>query len=262
MSVKLVVAADRESYVPKEIWDLQELQHLEIIGRNLPDPPHPDAVLPNLTKLLGVGVGSCTKAVLGSIPKLKKLRIQIELAPNAAEILSGFDHISCLPELDSLQSVVMNPTLWRPPLPLSVSSSRLRKLSLSGFGYPWEDMSKINAHLPYLEVLKLKSFAFRGEKWEVEETEFLQLRYLLIEDTDLVQWTSRDGTFCFMRLSRLRMKNCHKLQQISSSCFSSFFVDIELIDCNPLAEKQLCDARCERYTANYSWKEEKGVKTL
>ncbi|KAH6814947.1 hypothetical protein C2S51_019767 [Perilla frutescens var. frutescens] len=256
VSIKQVVAVF-ESYVPVTIWDLQELQHLEIIGRNLPDPPHPGAVLPNLTKLLGVGAGSCTKAVLWSIPKLEKLRIQIELAPNAAEILSGCDHISCLHELESLQSVVMNPTLSRPPPPLSVSSSSLRKLSLSGFGYPWEDMSKI-AHLPNLEVLKLKSFAFRGEKWEVEEMEFCKLWYLLIEDTDLVQWT---GTHCFRRLLRLRMKNCYKLQQISSSLVLSC-ADIELIDCNPLAEKQFCDDGFREVTANYSWKEEKGVKTL
>ncbi|KAH6765323.1 hypothetical protein C2S51_016572 [Perilla frutescens var. frutescens] len=259
VSIKHVVAVS-ESYVPVEIWDLQELRHLEIIGRNLPDPPHPGAVLPKLKELLGVGGGSCTKAVLASIPNLKKLRIQIELAPNAAEILSCFDHISCLHELKSLQSVVMNPTLSRPPPPLSVSSFSLMKLSLSGFGYPWEDMSKI-AHLPNLEVLKLQSFAFRGEKWEVEETEFCNLRYLLIEDTDLVQWTARDGTDCFENLLLLKMKNCYKLQQISSF-FSSFFVDIELIDCNPLAEKQLCDAGFRKCTANYSWKEEKGVKTL
>ncbi|KAH6788745.1 hypothetical protein C2S51_003751 [Perilla frutescens var. frutescens] len=246
-----------------KLWNLEFLivhqHHLEINGRNLPDPPHRRAVLPNLTKLLGVGAASCTKAVLGSIPHLRKLRIQIELAPNAAEILSGFDHISFLHELQSLQSVVMNPTLSHPPLPLSVSSSRLRKLSLSGFGYPWEDMSKI-AHLPYLEVLKLKSFAFRGEKWEVEHMEFGQLEYLLIEDTDLAQWTARDEMPCFRNLMQLRMKNCHKLQQISSSLFSP--VGIELIDCNPLAEKQLCDAEVGKVTANYSWKEEKGVKTL
>lgn len=36
LSIKCVGA---ESYVPVEIWEMQELKYLQIMGRNLPDPP-------------------------------------------------------------------------------------------------------------------------------------------------------------------------------------------------------------------------------
>ncbi|KAH6767787.1 hypothetical protein C2S52_018770 [Perilla frutescens var. hirtella] len=248
------------SYLPVEIWDLQELELLNIMGRNLPDP-HPGVVLPKLTKLLGVGVESCTKEVLESLPMLKKLRIQIELAPHAGETMSFFDHLSCLDGLSSFRSVVMNPALLLhpsppPPPPLSINNiTSLQSLSLSGFGYPWKDMREI-ARLPRLTVLKLQCCAFGGEKWEVQET--WRLWSLSIQDTDLVQWTARDGAFPW--LERLTMKNCHKLQEIPLFP-SRNDVKIELVDCNPSAEtytKQRYNTRKNvTVTASYSWNEEK-----
>ncbi|KAH6818144.1 hypothetical protein C2S51_001747 [Perilla frutescens var. frutescens] len=250
VSIKRVLAADDQHSpcVPEEIWDLQELKHLQIVGRNLPNPPL-GKVLPNLTELLDVGAQRCYKRVLQSIPNLKKLRIQIEFVPNAAQTMSCFDHISCLQKLESLITVIVNPKILLepivPPLPFWNSIYSLKKLSLGGFGYPWEDMSKI-AELPSLEELKLKCYAFRGDIWEAEGRRFSKLRYLIIEDTDLVQWAARDETF--PQLSWLTMKNCHKLREIPR--FSTP-LNVELVDCNPLAETCV-DA--ERVHANYSWK--------
>ncbi|KAL8483408.1 hypothetical protein ACS0TY_026200 [Phlomoides rotata] len=87
----------------------------------------------------------------------------------------------------------------------SLSVSHLKKLTLSGCVYSWKDMSKIAA-LPKLRVLKLKCYAFRGEEWRVEEWEFPRLRYLSIEDTDLVQWTG--GNQILPALKILSIKNC------------------------------------------------------
>ncbi|KAH6771638.1 hypothetical protein C2S51_010042 [Perilla frutescens var. frutescens] len=256
-----------ESYLPVEVWDLQELEHLEIMGRNLHDPPHPGVVLPNLKKLLDVGVESCTKAVLESLPRLKKLRIQIEFAPNATETMSCFDHISCLDSLKTFHSQIINPTLLRPPPPLAFSLSRLTKLTLSGFGYPWEHLRKI-LKLRYLKELKLQHYAFRGEKWDAKVIKSSELCSLTIEDTDLVEWTAGFHTFCSLRY--LNFKNCYKLREIP---FFPYVKDIKLVDCNPLAEtcaKQkhpemdwnlpyLTFSRTERVhtervAANYSWK--------
>ncbi|KAH6771642.1 hypothetical protein C2S51_010046 [Perilla frutescens var. frutescens] len=247
-----------ESYVPVEVWDLLELEHLEIMGRNLPDPPHPDVVLLNLKKLLDVGVESCTKAVLERLPRLEKLRIQIEFAPNATETMSCFDHISCLDKLKSFHSLIINPTLLRPPPPLAFSSSPFTKLTLSGFGYPWEHMRKI-LELRNLKELKLQHYAFRGEKWDAKVIEFSKLCSLTIEDTDLVEWTAEDESFYFLQY--IAFKNCYKLREIP---FFPSVMDIKLVDCNPLAETyaklrhRSCGGDWYDHTvnvaANYSWK--------
>lgn len=233
-----------ESYVPVEIWDLRILKHLQIMGRNVPDPP-PGAVLSQLRKLLDIGVESCTKQLLKSVPKLRKLRIQIDAAQT--QTLSCFDHISCLHELKSFQSVIIYPeVLAAPPRLLSFAMSNLEKLSLSGFGYPWEDVSII-AKLPCLKVLKLQCYAFQGEKWETKEKEFSRLEYLCIEDTDLVQWTGR----CFFaRLRFLSMKNCYQFEVIP---LLPFFTCVELIDCNPFAENRAKQMLGSNVTAHYSW---------
>ncbi|KAH6795202.1 hypothetical protein C2S52_005679 [Perilla frutescens var. hirtella] len=192
-----------ESYVPAEVWDLQKLEHLEIMGRNLHDPPHPE-----------------------------KLRIQIEFAPNATETISCFDHISYLRSLKSFHCLIINPTLLRPPPPLAILPSRLEKLTLSGFGYPWEHMRKI-LELPYLRELKLQHYAFRGEKWDAEVIKHSDLRSLTIEDTDLVEWTLKVSKNCSFSPEFLTFKNCYKLREIPRF---PYVRAIKLVDCNPLIE--------------------------
>lgn len=96
----------------------------------------------------------------------------------------------------------------------------------------------------FLEVLKLQSFAFREEKWKAEETRFL-FGHLLIEDTDLVP-----ADEIFPRLARLTMKKCYKSREIP---LLTRVENIELHDCNPLAEARArqnveCDVQVQ-----YSW---------
>ncbi|KAK6153297.1 hypothetical protein DH2020_012936 [Rehmannia glutinosa] len=228
-----VKSSKAPSYLPVEIWDMKELKYLQIMGSNLPEPC--GAILPNLLTLLDVSPHSCTKGVLEGLPNLMKLGIQIELAPDVDEALSCFDHISYLYALESLKCVVVNPEIRHevvaPPAPLSIFPSLLKKLSLSGFGYLWED-THIFASLPSLEELKLRCYAFRGQKWETEDVGFLGLKVLTIEDTDLVHWTVGRGSFRSLRC--LSLKHCYKLEQIPRE-FCYFLSEIELVDCNPLA---------------------------
>ncbi|KAL8547576.1 hypothetical protein ACS0TY_007049 [Phlomoides rotata] len=198
---------------------MKELKHLQVTGSSLPDPDS-DKLLPNLLTLLDVGARCCTRSVLERIPNLKKLGIQIELPPDGAEIPSFGNHIPYLEKLTSLNCVIVNPTLITPP-PLPDLPLGLKELSLSGFGYPWEEMSKI-ALLPNLEVLKLRCYAFRGPKWKShagygpggpKDWEFKQLKYLLIEDTDLVDWIALSGSF--NRIRRIILKNCYTDYQTS-----------------------------------------------
>ncbi|KAI3472769.1 hypothetical protein Pfo_031296, partial [Paulownia fortunei] len=156
---------------------------------------------------------------------------QIELTPDAAEPLPCFEIKN---ELISLKCVIVNPEVRfqvvAPPPPLSNFPSCLKELTLSGFGYPWEYMSKI-ASFWNLEVLKLRCYAFRGPKWVTKRRGFLRLEFLLIEDTDLVHWTAEPESF--PKLHQLSIKHCYKLQEIPWE-FSESLRSIEVVDSTPL----------------------------
>ncbi|KAL9170364.1 hypothetical protein ABFS82_04G140400 [Erythranthe guttata] len=223
-------SAGKPQWLPVEIWDMKKLKHLQIMGNEVPDPCE-GSVLPKLSTLSDISSHSCTRSVLESIPNLKKLGIRIEISSDAAsdcEPSSCFDHISLLNKLESLKCVIVNPTLKNPPL-LSVFPLGLKKLCLSGLGYPWEEMSKI-ASLPNLEVLKLRCYAFRGPKWEIEDNRFMRLEFLLIEDSDLMHWTAGKESFRF--LDCLSIKHCYRLKQVPRK-FSSDLREIQVRDCSP-----------------------------
>ncbi|EYU29848.1 hypothetical protein MIMGU_mgv1a017879mg [Erythranthe guttata] len=156
------------SYLPIEIWNMKDLNYLHTCGRDLPHPPNCEgSLLPKLLILGGVGPQSYTKDVFERIPNLKKLEIQIALGPDGTEPLSCLDHISHLSQLVDLVCVILNPVLKTgvvtPLAPLLCFPSSLTTLTLSGLGYPWEEMSKISS-LPNLTYLKLQWYAFRGPK--------------------------------------------------------------------------------------------------
>ncbi|KAI3464145.1 hypothetical protein Pfo_020808 [Paulownia fortunei] len=251
VSRHLSIKSPRDSsYLPVEIWDMQELKHLQIMGSNLPD--RCGALLPNLLALLDVSARSCTKGVLERIHNLKKLGIQIEMLPDAAEPLCCFDHISHLNKLESFKCVIVNPIfrteVVAPPPSLSIFPSGLKKLSLSGFGYPWKEMSKI-ASLPNLEVLKLRCYAFQGPKWETRDREFNRLKFFLIEDTDLVDWRASFGSF--LNIQCLSIKHCYKLEDIPIMFRAR--ATIEVVDCNPLAVTVKEPVRVKMIHPRYSW---------
>ncbi|EYU28625.1 hypothetical protein MIMGU_mgv1a020298mg [Erythranthe guttata] len=97
------------------------------------------------------------------------------------------------------------------------------------------------SHLHNLQTLKYACYAFRGPKWKVRQHEFQKLRFLLIEDTDLVQWTFEDHR-CFKSLETLSVKHCYKLERIPMK-FYERLLKIELVDCNPLALTKLKEDR-------------------
>ncbi|GFQ06974.1 putative late blight resistance protein homolog r1b-17 [Phtheirospermum japonicum] len=217
--------------------DMKELKHLQITGCNLPVPCD-DRRLQNVVKLLDVSPQSCTLDILGRFPNLKKLGVQIEVEPNSVEPpLRFFDQISHLHFLESLKCVVVNPKCMSQvtdtPCSSAIFPPGLKKLSLSGFGYSWGYMRAISS-LPNLEVLKLRCYAFQGAEWETREGEFVQLKFLLLEDTDLMKWRVDKG--CFMQLQHLVIRHCYKLVEIPLGFNRSRnFNTIELVDCSPAA---------------------------
>ncbi|XP_047955151.1 late blight resistance protein R1-A-like isoform X2 [Salvia hispanica] len=240
------------SYVPIQVWDMQGLEHIEILGKSLVAPSHVTS-LRNLSTLVGVNASICTVLKLSTrIPNIRKLGIQIELMPDNDhnDILRCFGCISTLVSLKTLKISITNPVVKRghgfPKAPWSLKLPRyLEKLHLSGTGFPWKYMDAIGS-LPRLEVLKLRSYAFQGLHWKAYRRSFPRLQFLLIEESDLVQWKRRSKSFPM--LSYLGMKHCYRLEEIPKPHIPYSYkrpswmyvngykiIEIELVDCNPLA---------------------------
>ncbi|XP_057789239.1 putative late blight resistance protein homolog R1B-12 isoform X2 [Salvia miltiorrhiza] len=223
------------SYVPIQIWDMKELKHIEILGKSLVAPCRP-ASLEKLSTLVGVNANICTILEFSrKVPWITKLGVQIELTPydDHNDLLSCFGCVSTHESLKILKCSIINPVF---KYDYAFSSSFLlppwlKKLHLSGMGFSWEFMDVIGS-LPFLKVLKLRAYAFRGPKWEVREGSFVKLKFLLIEDSDLVQWKPTFGSF--PKLTFLSMKHCYKLEEIHWLPHLRT-ATIELVNCNPVA---------------------------
>ncbi|KAL3651643.1 hypothetical protein CASFOL_004645 [Castilleja foliolosa] len=253
---------ESSSCLPMEIWDMKELQHLQVMGRDLPEPCD-GAVLPNLVTLLDVSPRVCTKHVFKGLPNLKKLGIRIELSADH-EPLYCFDHISHLNKVESLKCVVVNPVfrseVVAPLVTISLFPKSLKMLSLSGLGCAWDDIKAISS-LPRLEVLKLRCYAFRGSKWETPKKGFPSLELLLIEDSNLVEWTT--GNESFSKLRCLILKQCYKLKEMGWRPSKSL-KRIEIVDCSPSTlncENKMKENRSTLEVCGHSsWDDEKKLK--
>lgn len=206
--------------------------------------PNQDVALQKLLSLV-VGVNADTESTISElskrrIPHIKKLGVQIELTPYSINqssnlVLKCFDSTSKVESLEVLKCSIINPVLvnkYPSSSPRSLMLPHgLKKLHLSGMGFPWAYADVIGS-LPHLEVLKLRSYAFQGPKWETEDGSFSRLVFLVIEDSDLVEWKPRGGSFG--DLTYLRMTHCYKLRELGWPS-ESRHRKIELVDYNPLA---------------------------
>ncbi|XP_042017053.1 putative late blight resistance protein homolog R1A-3 isoform X2 [Salvia splendens] len=224
-------------YMPMEIWDMQNLQFLEVGERDLPTPDsNSNAILDKVSFLIGVTTKSCTTEFLKRIPNLRHLSTIMIQKPydedDDSNSLSGLANISEeLQNLSVLQIDVLNPDMkWEAMVPLSMFPSSLLTLTLTGLGYPWQYMNEIGSMLPNLSILVIQEYAFRGPKWDLESSCFLKL---VIEDTDLVELRAQKGRRPWIKLLSLRY--CYKLKHLDwLSSYSRETPVIEIVDCNPL----------------------------
>ncbi|KAM3341137.1 hypothetical protein P3S68_028772 [Capsicum galapagoense] len=89
--------------------------------------------------------------------------------------------------------------------------------------------------LPKLEVLKLKDYAFQGSEWEPTDERFQQLKFLLLDGTDLIHWKA--SSFQFPKLEGLVQKNCYCLYEIPEDVAEIPTLQfIELYHCSSTAD--------------------------
>ncbi|XP_019177609.1 PREDICTED: putative late blight resistance protein homolog R1B-17 [Ipomoea nil] len=181
------------------------------------------------------------------VPKLKELGIYIDdKLPHGA-----LDSLVHLDQLEKLKFEVGRAERFSLPAALSPN---LKTLSLRYTYLLWEQMGIIGK-LSNLEVLKLKDFAFCGSKWDASEEEFKNLKFFLIERSDLKRWTASSDNFPVLK--RLVLKNCWDLVRIPSEFAGiNTLESIELESCySSLAKsaKKIKKKQLERNGSDYSF---------
>ncbi|KAL2515707.1 putative late blight resistance protein-like protein R1B-13 [Forsythia ovata] len=197
---------------------MTQLRHVQVEAAvNLPDPLNAEIegenfviVLENLQTLSLINDFRCTVEVSKRIPNLKKLGIFYRDEPTDW----GYHCLNNLVYLAKLEALKCFFHFGSPSFLKNVTfPESLKKLTLIDSNIPWEDMTIIGS-LPNLQVLKLKGRAFDGQEWEPNEKEFLQLKFLLLENVYLKYW--RADSIHFPKLERLFIKNCRYLEEIPS----------------------------------------------
>ncbi|XP_012846297.1 PREDICTED: putative late blight resistance protein homolog R1A-10 [Erythranthe guttata] len=222
--------------LPIDIWNMHKLRQLYCEGFDLQPPPD-NSHLENLLTVSGVSAHSCITEVLSRIPNLNRIAVQIESTHDSTETFNFFGHFaSVYEEFESFKCVVVNPNLSSqivrsvPNFPMNI-----RKISLSGCGYPWENMEVI-ASLPNLIALKLRWYAFCGPLWKTSTGQFPSLEFLLLEDLDI---ENLELDIPYLRWVIVR--HCYKLENISNQFKNTGLLEVD--DCNPSFMKKMRECR-------------------
>ncbi|KAI5678582.1 hypothetical protein M9H77_09532 [Catharanthus roseus] len=217
----IVYGMEGEVYLPEILLKMAHLKHVcvnkraALVCSNTFPPPELEPSGSSIQILCRPAFSqryASIEKVIKSLKNLKKLKC-IYL-----ESWDSDKRCNRLPELDSLTELKsLNATyhgIVKLPYEFSFPSS-LKKLTLSKFRFPWSEISKIGRLLPQLEALKLLFKAFEGTRWDVNEDDFRNLKFLKLESIDLVEWdVSSDAFPC---LEQLVLEKCKKLKDIYSN---------------------------------------------
>ncbi|KAL2515505.1 putative disease resistance RPP8-like protein 4 [Forsythia ovata] len=226
--------------LPSDIWKMPRLRHIWTWSCFLAYPSAAGngekiAVLENLQTLKGVIDFKFTKKVLQMMPNLKKLKI--EFPHSGAELSSfcidKFIHLHQLEDLNCFFSYKSDGEFIHPLLENFHLPPTLKRLTLGGCRLSWKSMAIIGS-LPNLEVLNLRCITFDGSVWEPTEGKFLQLKVLLLYETDLEHLKADETNLPI--LQHLTFIDCRELVEIPSAIGDiSTLQVIELSKCSESA---------------------------
>ncbi|XP_031102049.1 putative late blight resistance protein homolog R1A-10, partial [Ipomoea triloba] len=190
--------------LPCDVLDLPWLRHVRFDKGS--SSYLPNLVQENLQTLswLKVTGGDSRATNFTKVPNLKELGMYIEgeVLPNA------LDSLAQLHQLEKLKVKMGRAERFNLP---NCFPSNLKQLTLSNTYLSWEDMNIIG-QLPNLDLLKLKDFAVCGPEWTPRDGEFLQLRFFLIERSDLEHWNANANHF--PALEHLILRYCWDLEKL------------------------------------------------
>ncbi|CAA3027773.1 Putative late blight resistance protein homolog R1A-6 [Olea europaea subsp. europaea] len=201
-NLEFLLVERKTNILPRYLLDLPKLRHLHVGGPARFSKNCDSSQINNLQTLSFVCIFDWKdEEILKCSPNLRSL--------NCTILTDQCPDLSSLSQLESLKIVFYgsfndNHTAFNFP-------TNIKKLTLSKMGLPWEEMSIIGT-LAKLEILKLEDEAFEGEIWNTKDDEFQELKFLKLDDLDLVQWnSSRDH---FPKLEQLVLRYCHNLEMI------------------------------------------------
>ncbi|KAL0421972.1 UNVERIFIED_CONTAM: Disease resistance protein RPP13 [Sesamum latifolium] len=205
--------------VMPEILDMTQLRHIKFKGFYVwYDDKYREhfVVQDQLQSLSTIAVSGLTDRVLQTVPNLGKLGIFCN---------EELDHVKDLSHLHKLHTLNCRSPRYHTDNLLSnlIFPYSLKKLSLHDCGIRDLDMSRIG-NLPNLQILKLRGCEFENRKWEPDEGEFCQLKFLI--DWQPMISVSQD-------LSTV-IRHCSHLNEIPPGIVDiPTLVEIEVHECNP-----------------------------
>ncbi|XP_070046207.1 putative late blight resistance protein homolog R1A-10 [Nicotiana tomentosiformis] len=186
-------------YLSNEIWEMSQLRHLHSSKIYLNSPPKVSSanevkyrVLENLQSVYGLSSSCCTKEIFEGIKKVKKLGIFGKKDEyDVVVIIFGI--------------VVVTHSHY-----IHLASATMTTISM----------------LPKLNVLQLKNGAFRLRiAWEVTEMGFPELKFLLLEELNLVYWRAADDYFPCLDRQLLEIIQKEQLESLGSDMLKVYAFD-------------------------------------
>ncbi|KAL0290447.1 UNVERIFIED_CONTAM: putative late blight resistance proteinR1B-12 [Sesamum calycinum] len=177
---------------PEEILQLVNLRSRSVVQKNL-------------LSLSTIAISQLSDKFFETVRNLKELGIICD-SPSSPERDLILPH-----KLEKLKCSSSDLSFTDVFLSRLIFPSTLKKLTVSSCIILEGHMKKIG-ELSNLEVLKLQKDHFDSSTWEPTEGEFSRLRFLLLEDLNLVNWIADDSHF--PRLEHLVIRGCSNLEEI------------------------------------------------
>ncbi|XP_058204018.1 putative late blight resistance protein homolog R1B-14 isoform X1 [Rhododendron vialii] len=179
-------------------------------------------------------------------PNLRKLGVCGDLiSDDFVLMLPDLEFLKCLETLSFTHCgfrngaiTTLSPVLKFPPT--------VTRLTLENTSLKWEELSILQT-LPSLEVLKLSTWACRGQIWNTSELEegFSQLKYLRLHGLEIEEWNASEDQFPSLEV--LVVKYCSNLKRIPID-FANLNVlrEIEVVLSSRFAEESAKEIQEER----------------
>ncbi|CAI9090731.1 OLC1v1025558C1 [Oldenlandia corymbosa var. corymbosa] len=237
-------------FLPDTIWKMKKLRHLHVTAHAIFPLLNSFHQLDSLItlSLMYFSLGEEANNIMMRFPNLQKLKCICSEPTSVSRNSHLVPSWASLGKLESLSISYLGKVINGRELNLP---SNLRKLSLSKFHLCTDHLSAIG-NLQKLEGLKLISCAVEGSTWKMSQGKFLQLKYLELDNLNVVDWNACEDHL--PRLQQLVLRNCKQLKEVP--------FDIGSISTLEKIEVQLCGSSVNESIRKIEEEEIEGLKIV